>query len=86
MLNDFSVDSFNLKVRPNNFLMASNMKTVVMSSEGQDSREIAEEHPRGDECHFLHYDGGLVAALSHCTDDDEIVRLKFTLNAQNKVK
>ena len=56
-------------MRPNNFLMAPNMKTVVRSNGGPD-KEIVEEHPRGEECHFLHYDGGLVAALSHCTDDD----------------
>jgi hypothetical protein len=40
MLNGFSVDSFdrnyNLKVRPNNFLMAPNMKTVVRSNGEQD--------------------------------------------------
>jgi hypothetical protein len=73
MLNGISVDSFdrnyNLKVRPNNFLMAPNMKTVVRSN-GEQDKEFVEEHPRGDECHFLHYDNGLVAALSHCTDDD----------------
>jgi hypothetical protein len=40
MLNGFSVDSFdrnyNLKVRPTNFLMAPNMKTVVRSNGEQD--------------------------------------------------
>jgi hypothetical protein len=45
------------------------MKTVVRSNGGPD-KEIVEDYPRGEECHFLHYDGGLVAALSHCTDDD----------------
>lgn len=52
--------------------MAPNMKTVVRSSEGL-NKEIVEEHPRGLECHFLKIDGGLAAALSHCTEDD-IVR------------
>lgn len=59
-------------MRPNSFLMAPNMKTVVRSSEGL-NKEIVEEHPRGLECHFLKIDGGLAAALSHCTEDD-IVR------------
>jgi hypothetical protein len=80
MLNGFSVDSFdrnyNLKVRPNNFLMAPNMKTVVRSN-GEQDNEFLEEHPRGDECHFLHYDNGLVAALSHCTDDDIVWSINF---------
>lgn len=60
---------YDLKMRPNNFLMAPNMKTVVRSSEGL-NKEIVEEHPRGLECHFLKIDGGLAAALSHCTEDD----------------
>ncbi len=71
MLNGFSVDSFdrnyNLKVRPNNFLMAPNMKTVVRSN-GEQVKEIEVEHCR--ECHFLNMDGGIVAALSHCTKND----------------
>jgi hypothetical protein len=71
MLNEFSVVKFdrnyNLRVRPNNFLMAPNMKTVVRSS-GEQVKEIEEEHRR--ECHFLNMDGGIVAALSHCTKND----------------
>jgi hypothetical protein len=83
MLNGFSVDSFdrnyNLKMRPNNFLMAPNMKTVVRSN-GEQDKEFVEEHLRGDECHFLHYGNGLVAALSHCTDDDIVWSINFIDN------
>ncbi|KAI9556544.1 hypothetical protein GHT06_016334 [Daphnia sinensis] len=61
--------TYNLKMRPNTFLMAPNMKTVVRSG-GLLGEEIVKEHPRGIECHFLHTDGEVVAALSHCTDDD----------------
>ena len=49
--------------------MAPNMKTVVRSDGGQ-ATQIVEEHSRGDDCHFLNIDGGLVAALSHCTEND----------------
>ncbi len=59
--------------------MAPNMKTVVRSS-GEQVKEMEEEHHRGEECHFLNIDGGIVAALSHCTKNDivKIFNLKTT--------
>lgn len=68
--------TYNLKMRPNTFLMAPNMKTVVRSG-GLLGEEIVKEHPRGTECHFLHTDGEVVAALSHCTDDDIVQATYF---------
>lgn len=56
--------------------MAPNMKTVVRSG-GLLGEEIVKEHPRGTECHFLHTDGEVVAALSHCTDDDIVQATYF---------
>lgn len=56
--------------------MAPNMRTVVRNS-GPLNKEIVEEHPRGIECHFLHVDGGVAAALSHCTEDDIVRSMNF---------
>lgn len=63
-------------MRPNSFLMAPYMKTVVRSS-GSLGEEIVKEHPKGIECHFLHIDAGIVAALSHCSEDDIVQSTTF---------
>ena len=65
------IREYNLKVRPNNFLIAPKMKTVVKG--GPTGHEVIQDHPPAVECHFLHVSDDLVAAISHCSDDD-IVR------------
>ena len=61
---------YNLKLRPNNFLAASKLKTVV-KMDGDRREEIAPRNPTA-ECHYLHVGGDLVAALSHCSDNDVV--------------
>ena len=65
---------YNLKLRPNNFLVSPLMKMVV-KTEKEDIVFIGEE--AGD-CHFIHAEGGMVVALSHCSDE-EVVRVKYQI-------
>lgn len=58
-------------MRPNNFLVTQNMKTVIKGPFGKEV--VQESQPNTVQCHFLHNEGELVAALSHCSEDD-IVR------------
>ena len=54
--------------------MAPKMRTVI-KNEGKD---IVQEHPPAAECHFLHIDGAIISALSHCDEDDIVWRSNKT--------
>ena len=54
--------------------MAPKMRTVI-KSEGKD---IVQEHSPAAECHFLHIDGAIISALSHCDEDDIVWRSNKT--------
>ena len=61
---------YNLKPHLNNFLIAPKMKTVVHTQDAR--RETFNDVPAA-ECHFLHVDEGLVAAFSHCSDNEIVI-------------
>jgi len=58
---------YTLMPRLNNFLIAPSMKTVVHSN---DAKRETIDHVPAAECHFLHVDEDLVAAFSHCSDNE----------------
>lgn len=62
-----------MKVKPNNFLVAPRMKTVVS---GAPAGHVILEEPPQQECHYLHVDDDIAVAISHCSHD-EIVRTHY---------
>ena len=58
---------YQLKMRPNNLLVAPRMKTVVRG----DTEQVIDTK-MSSECHYIHVEDDLVAAISHCTDSDVV--------------
>ena len=84
-LNNFA-RQYDLKVKPNNFLIAPKMKMVVR--DGPTGHEVIQDHPPAAECHFLQVGGDVVAAISHCSEDAIVRNHKasgFRLENQFKI-